>query len=272
MISINHRLFGRWLPTYFFAEDPEQIPFGLCFWVSRCYFDPALMQKSGYTVLLSRWWRTLFTDLTLPLETIYQSFDKKSTRYPLNVAQRLLSVGRWQVVPPMKHQDDDDRLIVDFYRRKHLGENDTVEKLKASPTRPYWLTSRALYEGRVVLVRTNICDPRAGITRSLYAVSAELPSEIKQEAGHISRWLCWQEIQYFKEKGYRIYDWGGISKHGELKGIDDFKRSFGGKEGIIYDALICQRYIAPVLRVIWKIRYGKYPEVEPYEGEANKIC
>ncbi len=143
MISINHRLFGRWLPTYFFAEDPEQIPFGLCFWVSRCYFDPALMQKSGYTVLLSRWWRTLFTDLTLPLETIYQSFDKKSTRYPLNVAQRLLSVGRWQVVPPMKHQDDDDRLIVDFYRRKHLGENDTVEKLKASPTRPYWLTSRA---------------------------------------------------------------------------------------------------------------------------------
>jgi len=269
MLTLSIGRIGAWIPTYLFAERPQQIPRKVCLWLSRCYFDPFLLRERGYVVVKRSWWKTLITDLMCSLDEIYRSFDKKSTRYSLNVAQRLLSSSDWRVVPPSPHTEEDDVLIVDFYVRKQLGENDSLHKLANNPTRPHWLTSRAWYKGQLVLVRTNVCDPQAGITRSLYAVSGNLPEELRRDAGHISRWLCWQDIQFYKQEGYRIYDWGGISKHGELAGIDEFKKSFGGKPAVVHDALVCWRPLAPLLRRAWKIRFGCYPEVEDYEGEAD---
>lgn len=269
MLVLPHKRFGDILPTFLFAEIPEQIPRKVCFWVSRCYFDPMVLQRKGYVVIQRSWWKTLVTDLNYSLSAIYSHFDRKSTRYSLKVAQRLLSSGNWEVTLPTPHTEVDDRLIVDFYTRKQLGENDSLDKLWASPTRPYWLTSRALFKGTQVLLRTNVCDGKAGITRSLYAVSAELPDELRREAGHISRWLCWQDIQYYKEKGYRVYDWGGISKHGELSGIDEFKKSFGGTLAIVHDAFVCWRPLTPLIRKLWKARFGSYPQVEAYDEEIG---
>lgn len=269
MLILPDKRFGNLLPTFLLAEKPEQIPRRIGFWVSRCYFDPLLLQRRGYFIIQRSWWKTLITDLTCSLEEIYRHLDKKSTRYSLNVARRLLSSGDWEVTPPSAHSERDDELIINFYTRKRLGENDSREKLQYAPTRPYWLTSRALYRGNLALLRTNICDARAGITRSLYAVSGELPDDLKREAGHISRWLCWQDIQYYKNKGYRVYDWGGISKYGELAGIDEFKRSFGGRPAVVHDALLCWRPLAPLIREIWRFHFGYYPEVENYDSEHD---
>jgi hypothetical protein len=270
MLCYKHPKFGSLLPTYFFAEQENVIPDVKCCWLSRCYFDPTRMSSRGYGIVRMNWWRTLFTDLSVPLEVIYDNFDKKSTRYPIRRAEQILqSNPSWQIEPPGEHRTEDDTVIVEFYNRKNIGTI-TVEVLKRSVTRPNWLSSRVVYCGDVVLVRTYICDRDAGIVRSLYAVTKEVPNEIKHDLGHLSRMLCWVDIQHFKREGYRLYDWGGVSKHGELAGIDSFKKSFGGKPAVIYDALICKKPIAPVLRVLWRLRFGCYPEVERYVASDEK--
>jgi len=264
MLCYMHPRLGSLLPTYIFAEREDAIPNVKFCWLSRCYFDPTRMSSCGYSVVKMNWWKTLFTDLSVPLEVIYDGFDKKSTRYPIRRAEQILQSNPiWQIEPPGEHRTADDVVIADFYNRKSI-EKMTVEILRHSVTRPNWLSSRVLYGGDVVLVRTYICDRDAGIVRSLYAVTKEVSSEIKPDLGHLSRMLCWVDIQHFKKEGYRLYDWGGISKHGELAGIDSFKKSFGGKPAIIYDALICKKPLAPVLRALWRLRFGRYPEVERY--------
>jgi len=168
-------------------------------------------------------------------------------------------------VLPAGHSVEDDRLIAEFYKRKNLGGSSFHEELSGSPTRLYWLSSRVMFASEPVIVHTYLCDKEAGIVRLLYAVSRDVRDNARQDVGNMNRWLFWQDLQYFKEGGYRTYDWGGISKHGELLGIDSFKRSFGGEPAIVYSALVCRKLFAPLLRMLWRARTGDYPEIERYE-------
>jgi len=56
-------------------------------------------------------------------------------------------------------------------------------------------------------------------------------SSFRSMLGRANRYLHWMDIRSFKEKGYRYYDFGGLSldkSNQDLKNIDDFKRGFGG--------------------------------------------
>ena len=54
---------------------------------------------------------------------------------------------------------------------------------------------------------------------------------IKKISGFLNRYLHWHDIQYFKSKNFKIYDFGGLSlsqSNRKLQQIDKFKLSFGG--------------------------------------------
>ncbi len=268
MFVIPHRRFGKLIPNLFFVEHVEQVPQMPVFFLSRSFLEPKRLEPRGYVPVRAEWSRTLLTDLRLPIEHIRGGF-RKDTKERLRRAERLVEGGDWCVVGPSAHTEEDSLLIARFRQRKQLDASE-VDILEMAQTRPYWRSARAYFKGGLVLVRTYLDDAEGGIVRCLFTgrVSDEAISEA--DLGCMNRLLHWVGIRFFHEQGYRIYDWGGISKHGELAGIDSFKRSFGGSPAIIWDALICKKPLAPVLRAIWKLRFGKPPEVEEYHEDASE--
>ena len=69
-----------------------------------------------------------------------------------------------------------------------------------------------------------------GDTARLYH-SCSLFRDRKEEAaliGRSNKRLHWEDMLYFKNKGFTTYDWGGISSFDNPNGIDTFKLSFSG--------------------------------------------
>lgn len=65
--------------------------------------------------------------------------------------------------------------------------------------------------------------------------------EYKKYYSNLNRYLHWREIQFFKEKGFLYYDFGGLGflqeyKSGKsaVQGIIKFKESFGGEIRYVY--------------------------------------
>lgn len=56
----------------------------------------------------------------------------------------------------------------------------------------------------------------------------------KSLAGWANRGLHDHDIMYFREQGYRCYDWGNIASRDEPNNIDKFKMSFGGELKEVY--------------------------------------
>jgi lipid II:glycine glycyltransferase (peptidoglycan interpeptide bridge formation enzyme) len=64
---------------------------------------------------------------------------------------------------------------------------------------------------------------------------------LKNLIGRVNRLLHWEDIKYFKENQYLIYDFGGIdndSTNQETQYINKFKMGFGGKVVKEYKSLI----------------------------------
>jgi hypothetical protein len=78
-----------------------------------------------------------------------------------------------------------------------------------------------------------------GRCRLLYSASkVEMAtSEERQIIGRANKFMHWQMLLHFKRRGLALYDFGGISKREELKSIDEFKESFGGREVVEYNAV-----------------------------------
>jgi hypothetical protein len=68
-------------------------------------------------------------------------------------------------------------------------------------------------------------------------------NEYRALVGRANRWLHWQDMLQFKQRGLRRYDWGGVFADASApnrSGIDDFKRSFGGRDARTYDCTVPQ--------------------------------
>ncbi|MET3130531.1 hypothetical protein AAKU55_000788 [Oxalobacteraceae bacterium GrIS 1.11] len=83
-----------------------------------------------------------------------------------------------------------------------------------------------------------ICDGmRARLLYSAGNVGLDDPEQ-RKVLGRANKLLHWNMIQYFKQRGFGRYDFGGISKSAALKAVDDFKEGFGGRELIEYNYLL----------------------------------
>jgi len=107
-------------------------------------------------------------------------------------------------------------------------------------------------------VQVYIKDDENKIARLLFSVSTiyGLDDKTKRnKIGWINKALHWKSILYFKEKGYKEYDWGGYSNNPnnkELAGIDKFKKAFGGEIIQVYDYYSIGFYILNQLKEIFQ--------------------
>lgn len=89
----------------------------------------------------------------------------------------------------------------------------------------------------------------------LYSVSNFRDDPSKRNlAGRMNKLLHIKDIDYLRDRGVVLYDWGNISRKGEPNGIDIFKMSFGGEVKNQYNVFKANTLKGKILIILFKIK------------------
>ena len=122
--------------------------------------------------------------------------------------------------------------------------------------------SAALYDREYVAYHAYIVDKEASKVILLHSGTNRLENKDISVAmiGRANRFLHYQDMLYFKNKGFTLYDWGGVvlKKDEEYKGIDEFKLSFGGELKETFSSYsFLYWWLLKIVNIFRKINYGK---------------
>jgi hypothetical protein len=163
---------------------------------------------------------TMLVDLSLPLKTLWSRLDQKSCRTAINRDGRLggeISVN--------DHAENSLRLINELidpgnYRRS-MGPEEWTRSLVYSD----------VFDGRPVATHIVRVDGESR-ARALLAPTVrrgiDLPGSV---VGALNRYLLWHEIEHYRRRGVRYFDFGGVTldRQSPLYSIARFTLSFGGE-------------------------------------------
>ena len=72
-----------------------------------------------------------------------------------------------------------------------------------------------------------------------YSVSNYRDDSTKRNlAGRMNKLLHVKDMEWFRENGYKLYDWGNINSSENPDGISKFKMSFGGEIVTLYNSFV----------------------------------
>ena len=174
---------------------------------------------------------TLYTDLTRNEDELLSEI-RKNYRYEI---RRSIKDNETEIEiyspADLRKNDDIVREFREFHHEMYRakGIDVTLTNLEVYPfidADALWIT-RAVKDGETLAVHTYL---DLGDTARLYH-SCSLFRDRKEEAaliGRSNKRLHWEDMLYFKNKGFTTYDWGGISSFDNPNGIDTFKLSFSG--------------------------------------------
>ena len=78
---------------------------------------------------------------------------------------------------------------------------------------------------------------------------------VKNLAGRMNKLLHIRDMDWFREHGILIYDWGNISSSVRPNGIDRFKMSFGGKVTTVYNTFVGNTFLGKILVLLYKFTH-----------------
>jgi hypothetical protein len=165
---------------------------------------------------------TLWIDLSAGPEAVLNGMQRKSCRYELRRAEKML-----------------DRVAIEIgsekTNRDFLKVYNGFTRAKGLPgLRPRWIQDNSAHcetlvlylDGQALCGHALLRDPETGIVRLLYSGSRRLESPEQSAAcGALNRYLHWHEIQRYYAQGFLTFDFGGL---GRPESISRFKLSFGG--------------------------------------------
>jgi len=186
---------------------------------------------------------TLLIDLSTAPDSLFSSLSK-ACRYEI---RRSCEKDPIHCTVDFSPNPDVLKQFTDFYNQfasfRGVGIANT-DKLRAFASRNALIISQAR-DSTSNMTYSMHCYITDGVRARLYH-SATLPRESSgnksnvdpQLVGRSNRQLHWKSMLSMKESGLLVYDFGGISNTTALKGIDDFKRQFGGTEVVEYNSMI----------------------------------
>lgn len=130
---------------------------------------------------------------------------------------------------------DNDKLayFVEFYNRFAKEKNiytTTLERVEAMGENFH--LSFASYENEIIAAHSYLVDKELKIARLFHSANRRLDEKYDRKMiGRANKLLTFEDIVHFKNLGMETMDFGGYAKNTEdksLKGINDYKLSFGG--------------------------------------------
>jgi lipid II:glycine glycyltransferase (peptidoglycan interpeptide bridge formation enzyme) len=172
---------------------------------------------------------TLFIDLKKNPEDLFSGFEK-NTKYEINRARKKDGVLA-ETLDALKEKDT----FYDFYNkfaltksREPIGTGE-IDSLIANNM---FTIRAASFEGERLIYHSYITvNNRARLAQSASLFRTSDDPAFRALTGRANRLLHWDDILYFKDHGYEIYDLGGIAldkANKEGQAISRFKECFGG--------------------------------------------
>ncbi len=212
---INKFLFLNYKRIWFANSIPEQTKFDFI----------TLRQFSGAT---PKNWKeikffTLLSDLTKTENEIFSQITK-TTKYQINRAKRE------NVKTNTGNIKDFKIFFNNFAPSRNLKK---LSNMNIKTYLPYSITTQATYQNTTIAMHLYIIDKQISRARLVYSATLNRDNTNLQLSiiGRANRLLHWEDMIMFKNMGIKTYDWGGIADNTEqsnTKGIDEFKKSFGG--------------------------------------------
>jgi Acetyltransferase (GNAT) domain len=185
--------------------------------------DEATATALGPRVFRRRPSPTLLIDLTRPVEALREDLHPKSCRAKVRRAEE--SGCRFHV-----GESVDEALAL-------IAADIARQGYTAPPSSEEWqelLRSGDVFgvtgEGRLLAAHVFLAD--GGRARMLYSGTVERTGkDVDRLVGSANRFLHWQEMIHYRERGLESYDFGGIDLDpaSRLYSISQFKLSFGGR-------------------------------------------
>lgn len=192
------------LQSYSFVQNPESIGKANC------------IKSTSYTVELP---------LTADMETIVANFRK-------TVTQEIRKAEAEGIVCVFK--DDLDTFVPFFNEFASLKKIYPAKREMLEGIGKNFITSFAYMGDDLLVAHSYIVDKEFGVARLFQSASKRLDEKFDRKLiGMANKLLTAKDIGYFKEQGYKLMDFGGYAENTEdksLKGINDFKLSFGGQK------------------------------------------
>ncbi len=175
---------------------------------------------------------TLCIDLSKDIDTIFKEMDRNA-RYHINKSEKTDTL-RYSI--QFSPSNEDVEGFGEFYNvfasNKCIGNFET-ELIKKIHEKNALVISRMMdEENNTLCLHAYIVDDK--ITLCKYSAShfrLSNSKEFRMLVGRANRLLHWMDMQSFKEKGYQVYDFGGLymcKNNEKLNNVDRFKLEFGG--------------------------------------------
>lgn len=136
----------------------------------------------------------------------------------------------------------------DFARRRQIPQLD-INRIKDIET-DKWKFSHAVLNGQVLAFHSYLEDKETGIVRAMEGGSMRLNDNYPQKQTALASVLlnC-HDIKYYKEQGFRYYDFGGWN---DVPGVLEFKKSFGGQPIDVLNFFSYPYYLKEKLKVFFQ--------------------
>ncbi len=206
---------------------------------------------------ISRFW-TLLINLTQEEDVIWSAF-KKNTKQQIRKA---LSENNFLV--KMYHDSLDDSIFSQYIcERKTFTKERELSHVSISTFNAYkkngilYISNIADIDGKILVWHTYIVIGERVIILTSNSFFESTNKDIKNLVGRANRLLHWKDMLYFKEKGYKIYDFGGWydgNENKKMSGINRFKESFGGEKEYSYTYSRCMTFKCHLFYTLVKIK------------------
>ncbi|MFI8575867.1 hypothetical protein ACIGEL_09140 [Rossellomorea aquimaris] len=212
--------------------------------------------------------KTLHINLEQTEEELLKGMNR-TTRYQINRA--LKETFEFTIVddPSSKDIEEFVRFFIPFAKEKRipacshsklrsLGEEGMLVITKVLDDKGRKLASHAysLTEHKVSMIHS--CSARFDFGNN----------QERNRIGRANRFLHWNDILFFKRKGYQIYDFVGLSFDDDedeaMKNISDFKRGFGGREVIEYKYYKAHSFAGRAVLFVLSQKWRKRPDFLEY--------
>ena len=230
MIAISRNSWSLAIRTVFFAAEPETSD-------ERADVIGCIQSRradEGFEVVPTR-----HIDLTQDVARLFSGLGK-STKNQVNRAEKHDALGCTAAAQP---SDDDILRFRDFYNVFARAKGTTlcrryqVETMKLLARQNGLAISRVTDSlGQALCYHVYVTDgTRAMLLYSGSHFRSIQDQDERKRLARANRLLHWKDILYFKQSGFAIYDFGGLT---DDPGIAEFKRSFGGRDVAEYTGYV----------------------------------
>ena len=182
---------------------------------------------------------SLITDLTLDDEDLIKQFSK-TVRNEINRSRKdgvkCMVYTSEDVLENEQIISSFESLYISMYHEKGMeGMHLDLGEIKGYCLNKSFILTGAQIDEKTIVYHSYIFnDVQCRLLHSCSEFRIE-DNVMRNAIGRANKYLHWEDMLLFKDRGIVTYDWGGISSLEEPNGIDKFKMSFGGKPIAYYN-------------------------------------